>query len=418
MSKKMQFLVAGVVFLALIALWLGMRHGKTEADDTERGGKGRGELVAGVVTVSRGTLGAPLTLAGAFKPFQDVDVHAKVAGYIKTIYVDVGSRVKDGQTLAILEVPELTAELTGADAAVRRSKEEIRRAQGDVERAKSAHAAIHAMYDRLRQAAEQKAGLVAQQEVDNAQAKDLESEAQVSSAAAALNAAQQALEVAEANAKQYAALSDYTRIVAPFTGVVTVRYADTGSLIAAGTSSSTQSIPVVRVAQISVLRLVLPIPESIAGEIRLGDPVKVHVQALNADYVGKVSRFADSLDPQTRTMETEIDFQNTDGKLLPGMYVQAVVAPPVRSDVLAVPLEAVELGADATQGTVLVVNSQNVLEERKVQLGIQGSTRVEVRSGLSDGERVVVGSRNEFRAGMKVVPKEINVNKPGEAEGK
>ena len=142
------------------------------------------------------------------------------------------------------------------------------------------------------------------------------------------------------------------------------------------------------------------------------------MQALNADYVGKVSRFADSLDPQTRTMETEIDFQNTDGKLLPGMYVQAVVAPPVRSDVLAVPLEAVELGADATQGTVLVVNSQNVLEERKVQLGIQGSTRVEVRSGLSDGERVVVGSRNEFRAGMKVVPKEINVNKPGEAEGK
>jgi RND family efflux transporter MFP subunit len=374
--------------------------------------------VAAVVKVSRGKLGTPLTLAGAFKPFQDVDVHAKVAGYIKKIYVDVGSRVTEGQTLAVLEVPELAAELAGADAAARRSKQEILRAQGDVQRAKSAHTATHAMYERLKQAAQQKAGLVAQQEVDDAQAKDLEGEAQVSSAEAALNAAQQALEVAEANAKQYAALSEYTRIVAPFTGVVTVRYADTGSLIAAGTASSTQSTPVVRIAQISILRLVLPIPESIAGEIRLNDPVKVHVQALNADYVGKVSRFADSLDPQTRTMETEIDFQNADGRLLPGMYVQAVVAPPDSRDILTVPLEAVELGTDASEGSVLVVNPKNILEERKVKLGLQGSTRAEVRGGLVEGERVVVGSRNEFRSGMKVAPKEIDPSRPGGAEAK
>jgi len=418
MSKRNKLIVAGLVFLGLIALWSGWRHGKTEADGADPAGKTHGETVAAVVKVSRGKLGSPLTLAGGFKPFQDVDVHAKVAGYIKKIYVDVGSRVSEGQTIAILEVPELAAQRAGADAAVRRSRQEISRAQGDVERAKSGHVAVHAMYERLRQAAQQKAGLVAQQEVDNAQAKDLEGEAQVSSAEASLNSAQQALEVAEANAKQYAALSEYTRIVAPFTGVVTIRYADTGSLIAAGTANSTQSAPVVRIAQISVLRLVLPIPESIAGEIRLNDPVKVHVQALNADYVGKVSRFADSLDPQTRTMETEIDFQNSDGRLLPGMYVQAIVIPPDQRDMLTVPLEAVELGADASQGSVLVVNAKNVLEERKVQLGLQGNMKVEVRGGLSEGERVVVGSRNEFRAGMKVAPKEIDISQPGEAEAK
>jgi len=418
MSKKSKLVIAGLIFLGLIALWAGWRHGKTEADDAEPSGKAHGEVVAAVVKVSRGKLGAPLTLAGAFKPFQDVDVHAKVAGYIKKIYVDVGSRVTEGQTLAVLEVPELAAQLAGADAAVRRSRQEIGRAQGDVERAKSAHVAVRAMYQRLQQAAEQKAGLVAQQEVDNARAKDLEGQAQVSSAEAALNAAQQALEVAEANAKQYSALSQYTRIVAPFAGVVTVRYADTGALIAAGTASSTQSTPVVRIAEISVLRLVLPIPESIAGEIRLNDPVKVHVQALNADYVGKVSRFADSLDPQTRTMETEIDFQNADGRLLPGMYVQAIVSPPNNRDILTVPLEAVELGADASEGSVLVVNAKNILEERKVQLGLQGSMRVEVRGGLTEGERVVVGSRNEFRTGMKVAPKEIDPSRPGEAEAK
>src|SRR6201998_2530665 len=412
MSKNGKLMIAGLVCLGVIAWWPGWRQGKTEADSADPAGKTHGETVAAVVKVSRGKLGSPLTLAGGFKPFQDVDVHAKVAGYIKKIYVDVGSRVSEGQTIAILEVPELAAQLAGADAAVRRARQEIGRAQGDVERAKSGHVAVHAMYERLKQAAQQKAGLVAQQEVDDAQAKDLEGEAQVSSAEAALNAAQQAFEVAEANAKQYAALSQYTRIVAPFTGVVTVRYADTGSLIAAGTASSTQSAPVVRIAQISVLRVVVPIPESIAGEIRLNDPVKVHVQALNADYVGKVSRFADSLDPQTRTMETEIDFQNADGRLLPGMYVQAVVAPPDSRDILTVPLEAVELGADASEGSVLVVNPKNILEERKVKLGLQGSTRVEVRGGLTEGDRVVVGSRNEFHSGMKGVPKAIDPSGP------
>jgi RND family efflux transporter MFP subunit len=407
MSKKMQLVIAGSVFLGLILVWIGWRHGRTEADEGESAAGNSGEVTAGVVHVHRGTIAQSLTIAGAFKPFQDVDVHAKVAGYIKKIYVDVGSRVNVGQTLAILEVPELAAELAGADAAVRRSKQEILRFRGDVERAKSAHVASHAMYERLQQAAQQKAGLVAQQEVDNAQAKDLEGEAQVSSAEAALNASQQAFEVAEANAKQYAALSEYTRIVAPFTGVVTVRYADTGSLIAAGTASSTQSTPVVRIAQISVLRLVLPIPESIAGEIRLGDPVKVHVQALNQDIVGKVSRSAQSLDVQTRTMETEIDFANSNGKLLPGMYAETVLELADRKDVLVVPMEAV--AQNAGEAKILVVSPQNIVEERKVKLGLQGKSRVEVLSGLTEGERVIIGNQSQFRSGEKVAPKEIKV---------
>jgi len=405
LNKKL-FLAAMALVVALLVWVVLSRRGKVDADDDGRDSASASVPVAAVVKVERRDLGTPLSLAGAFKPFQDVDVHAKIAGYIKNIYVDVGSHVKEGQTLAILEVPELEAELSGAAAAVRRAKEEINRAQGDVERAKSAHVAAHAMYDRLSQAAQQRAGLVAQQEVDDAQAKDLESEAQVSSAKASLNAAEQALAVAEATRKQYSALSAYARITAPFTGVVTVRYADTGALIAAGTSSSTQSMPVVRIAQISVLRLVLPIPESIAGTIRLGDPVKVHVQALDEDTVGAVCRFADSLDPQTRTMETEIDFENPNGRLLPGMYVSATVAQQGRKNVLTVPLEAVEMSGNK-EGTVLLLNAQNALEERKVALGLEGSTRIEVLSGLNEGDRVVVGSRSEFRNGMKIQPKEI-----------
>ena len=274
------------------------------------------------------------------------------------------------------------------------------------------------MYARLSQASEEKAGLVAQQEVDDAQAKDLSTESQVSSAEAASSAAEQALQVAQATQQQYTALSAYTRITAPYAGVVTTRYADTGSLIAAGTSESKQAEPVVRLAQISVLRLVLPIPESIAATIRLGDPIKVHVQALNTDYVGKVARFADALNPDTRTMHTEIDFQNVDGKLMPGMYVVAIVPEQGKANVLTVPLEAVDTGDSGNAGTVLLVGPKNMLEQRKVTLGMQGSTRIEVTSGLQEGDEVVVGSRNEFRNGMTVQPKLIESGASSGAGGK
>jgi RND family efflux transporter MFP subunit len=404
--KKRNALIAVTLLLGAGLLgWRWLERNPAEADDPDRTVRNLGEVPAAVVRVQRHSLGNTLTIAGEFKPFQDVDVHAKVAGYIKKIYVDVGAHVKEGQILAVLEIPELAAELSGADAAVRRSKEEIRRAEGDLARNQSAHAAAHSAFARLKQAAEARAGLVAQQEIDDSQAKDLEAEAQVSSSSAALSAAQQQLQVAEANQKQYSALSDYSRIVAPFSGVVTARFADTGALIAAGTSNSAQSMPVVRLAEVSKLRLVLPIPESVAAQIHLGDPVKARVQALNQDFVGKVSRFADSLDRQTRTMETEIDFDNRDGHLIPGMYAETQLSLREKKDALTIPLEAVTRNGD--DATVLAVNSQNIIEERHVKLGLEDSVRVEVLSGLTDRDRVVIGNRSQFRPGQKIQPKEV-----------
>jgi RND family efflux transporter MFP subunit len=248
--------------------------------------------------------------------------------------------------------------------------------------------------------------LVAQQEVDDTQAKDLESQGQVASAEAELSAAKQHFEMAQANQKQYAAMAAYTRIVAPFAGVITSRYADTGALVAAGTSSSTQAIPVVRLAQTSKLRLVLPIPESVAAQIHLGDPVKVRVQALDQEIEGKVSRFADSLDRQTRTMETEIDFDNRSGRLISGMYTETRLSLREKKDVLTIPLEAVSRnGEDAS---VLAVNGQNAVEARKLRLGAEDAVRVEVLSGLSEGERVIIGNRSEFQEGQKVQPKDVS----------
>ena len=256
---------------------------------------------------------------------------------------------------------------------------------------------------------------MAQQELDNAQAKDLEGEAQIASAQAGLNSAQQALEDAEAN---QTSIHCSFRLHAEYRTLRwrgTSRYADTGTLVAAGTTSSAQALPVVRIAIFRV-GVALPVPESIAGTIRLGDSVKVHVQALNQDSVGKVSRFADSLNPETRTMETEIDFQNPDGKLLPGMYVEATITQAANKEMLTVPLEAVARNGSA--GSVLYVNSQDVLEERTIQLGLEGSSRIEVLSGLKAGDRVVVGSSAEFHAGMKIRPKEIDTTQPGAAGAK
>ena len=401
-----KWIIAGAVLATVCLLaWFWLGRGSSEAEAPSNAASDSNGVPAAVARVERRTIANTLTISGEFKPFQDVDVHAKVAGYIKVINVDVGDHVKEGQTLAVLEVPELAAQLAGTDAAVRRSKEEIRRAQSDIERAQSAHSAAHSAYSRLKQAADSRAGLVAQQELDESQAKDLEAEAQVASTQAELSAAQQQLQVAEANQRQYTALSDYSRIVAPFAGVVTARYADTGALVAAGTSSSTQAIAVVRLAQISKLRLVLPIPESLAGQIHLGDPVKVHVQALNQDIEGKVSRFADSLDLQTRTMETEIDFENRDGHLIPGMYAETRLSMREKKNALTVPLEAVTRNGD--DATVLAVNAQNILEERHVKLGLEDNARVEVLSGLSDQDRVVIGNRSEFRNGQKIQPKDF-----------
>jgi RND family efflux transporter MFP subunit len=395
-----------IVAIAVVWGWSSRSRSEAEGDEAASGNVGADAAVPAAVTrVARRDLGSTLAISGAFKPFQDVDVHAKVAGYIRAIYVDVGTHVKTGQTLAVLEVPELAAQLSGSEAAVQTAAEQIRRAQGDLDRAQSSQAAVHSAYTRLKQAADSQAGLVAQQEVDDSQAKDLAGAAQVQSAEAELSAAKHQMEAAQANQKEYAALSGYTRITAPFDGVITNRYEDTGALVAAGTANSTQSTPVVRLAQISVLRLVLPIPESIAAQIRLGQPIKVRVQALNQDFVGKVSRFADALNEQTRTMETEVDFQNKDGKLLPGMFVQADVAHDAKKNALTVPVEAVRQHGDG--GSVLVVDAQNTVEEKHVKLGQSDGTWLEILSGLNEGERVIVGHLGEYRTGQKVQPKEL-----------
>ena len=375
---------------------------------------GRGDLstlpTVAVALATRGSIGNSITLSGAFRSYQDVDVHAKVAGYIRHIYVDVGDKVKDKQTLAILEVPELNAQVAGANADIRRSQDAIRRAEQDVKRAESTYTADHAAYTRLKQASEARPGLIAEQELDDSLARDQEAEAQVGSARAALAEAQSQLSMAKATMDRYASLEAYSRITAPFSGVVTKRYADTGALIQAGTASDTQSMPVVRLAEWSRLRLVVPVPESAVPSLHLGQAIDVVVPALGRTFKGKVARFADSLNVDTRTMHTEIDVDNKDDTLVEGMYAETTLQLVQRSNALTIPVQAVQRNGQTA--SVLLVLPDGVLEQRSVTLGTEAADSVEVVSGISEGDHVVIGHASDLQPGERVAPKLISQGAP------
>jgi RND family efflux transporter MFP subunit len=302
-----------------------------------------------------------------------------------------------------LEVPELDAQLKGTVSELAGSKDEITRAEHEVARAQSEHTALHADYTRLKQASAAQPGLIAEQELDNAQSKDLASEAQVDAAKAALSAAKQQSETAGANNERVRDLADYTRVTAPLNGVITWRYADTGALIQAGTASDVQSLPLVKLSQSDLLRLRLPVPEDAVEYIHEGADVNVQVDALHRSFAGKVVRFTRNVSLDTRTMETEIDVPNKDLSLTPGMYANTTLELERKVNVLTIPVQAVLRNGD--QSSVLVLDSQNHVRTRKVTLGLQGSTLVEVKEGLAEGDRVITGGQANYQIGETVKPK-------------
>lgn len=357
---------------------------------------------AAVALAYRGEIANSLSVAGEFIPYQEVELHAKVAGYIRKINVDIGDRVHAGEVLAVLEVPELNAQVEGADASVRHSQDEIVRAQSELARDEADHEALHSASNRLKQAAAARPGLIAQQELDNADARDRASAAQVEAAKSALSASKQQLDVSRASHTQFSAMSDYARIVAPFDGVVTWRYADTGALVQAGTSSSSAQ-PVVKIAQVDTLRLRIAVPEAIAASVRVGQPAQISVQATGAHFAGKVTRLADALDRSTRTEQVEIDVPNPDRRLQPGMYADVVLSTEQHDKALLVPLQSVIHGDN--KDSVMIVGDDNRIALHDIRIGMQDANSAEVLSGLKDGERVVVANMRSYQDGQLVEPK-------------
>jgi RND family efflux transporter MFP subunit len=357
---------------------------------------------ARAAAAQQGDISRVLALAGQFQPYQVVDVHPKVSGYMRQINVDIGDVVHEGQTLAVLEVPELKAQVEQTAFEQKQSQEEITRAQQQINGAEAMHDALHAESERLKQAAATRPGLIAQQELDDAQAKDLSSQADVDEAIAALAAAQQHAEAARADNERVQALENYTNVVAPISGVVIWRYADTGALIQGGTNSNNQDLPIVRLSQSSLLRLRVPVPEDDVPFVHDGDTLNVRVDALNRNLTGKVVRFTRDVNFETRTMETEIDVDNKDLSIAPGMYADTLLELEDHKNVVTIPVEALVLKGQ--QQTVYALDGSNRIHIRNVQVGLQGQKLAEITGGLNAGDRVVIGGQDSYREGEEVSP--------------
>ena len=389
------------VAIAVAGIAACSRTSRVEAGDAVQA------VSVGVTRAVRMPLERQLTLSSELVPFQEIDVYAKESGYVRDLKVDYGTRVTQGQLMAVLEIPELQAQLEQDKAAIKNMTEQITHAEKELNRVEAQHKVAHLQYDRLRTVSESKPGLVAQQEVDDWEGKDLASEAQVEGSKSALQSAQSELAAAEARLVHDQVLADYSRITAPFAGVVTERYANLGTLMQAGTSSSTQAMPLVKLSQDDLFRLVIPVPESDVPNIHVGDPVSVRIPSLNKTFPGKVARLSADVKADTRTMHTEVDVPNPNRVLIEGMYAEATLRLERKAAALAVPLQAIDRQGD--RASVVVVTPANKIEERAVTLGVQNAGYAELLAGLTDGEQVVVSDRGALKPGELVRPKTVDL---------
>jgi RND family efflux transporter MFP subunit len=333
-----------------------------------------GTPVVAVARVEREDLFKEINFPAEFRPYTEVEVHAKVSGYVKQMKVDIGDRVKTGELLAVLEVPELGDDRDHALATYRRAQADYRDA--------------HLAYTRLVGVNKDHPNLIAQQDLDTAEARDA--------------TAQGTVAAAKADVDKYQTLVGYTRITAPFGGVITKRYADPGSLIQAGTASDTQAKPLVRVSDNTLLRLDFPVSVDYVHGIRLDAPLSVRVDSLGGrTYQGKIARFASKVDDSTRTMLVEMEVPNPSLELVPGMYATVMLKVDERPHALAIPVEAVPPGGKS----VLLVNGAHEVEVRPVTLGIETATHYEVLAGLSEGDLVMIGNPAQLAVGRKVEPR-------------
>jgi RND family efflux transporter MFP subunit len=336
-------------------------------------------------------LSQEITYDAEFRPYQEVELRAKITGFLENMTADVGDSFKEGQVIAVLDVPELKAEIEHAEAA-------LRRGQAEIDRAKASYEDAHLNLTRLTKADKEQPNLIAAADMDAATAKDRTGQA-------SLEAAKEEARVAETEVKRLKTMQDYTQIMAPFTGVVTKRYADTGALIQAGTSGGAE--PVVRFSQNDKLRAVFPVALSYVSRIKVGDPVEITIAAMDRTIHGTVARFTHKVETSTRTMDAEVDVPNPDLSIIPGIYAVATLKADQRKDTLVLPVEAVlrEKGS----ASVYVINKDHKIEERQVEVGLETPSKIEILKGLMAGELVMDGSRALVKPGETVTPKRVDL---------
>jgi RND family efflux transporter MFP subunit len=334
-----------------------------------------------VVRVTSKIVDREVKLPGEFRPYLAVPIHAKLAGFVKQVNVDRGSAVKQGQLLAILEAPEMQAQIVEAESKAQAI--ELQRAE-----AAAKLAGAQSTYGRLK-AASATPGVVAENDVIVAQKT-------VEAAEALERSYEDSIKAARAQAQAVKDLGQYLQIKAPFDGIITERNVHPGALVGPGSGST----PLLRLHQITRLRLVVAVPEALVGAIVKGARVPFVVPAYPGEtFYGVVSLLAHDLDEKTRTMAVELDVRNPDLRLGAGMYpeVQWPVRRPQPS--LLVPPTSI---VTTTERTFVIRVRDGVAEWVNVSRGARVGDLVEVFGALKDADSIVRRGTDEIREGSKI----------------
>jgi len=355
--KLASWALAGLA-LASQALLPGCKRSYAELDE-----KSAPPLVVKTTTPKRGSITRFVTLPGEVKAYQEAILYAKVAGYLKTIKVDKGDQAKEGMLLAEIEVPELIAEQS-------KYKAEVEVADID--------------FKRLRESQKKAPDLVMPQTVDDARGR---------------------LDVAKANLEGTETMLNYTKIVAPFSGIITRRMVDPGAFIPAATTGSTpQSAAIVTLTDFNRIRLQVAVPELEASLVAAEEPVDFGVDGLpGKKFEGKVTRFSYALDEASKTMLAEIELPNPKLELRPGMYATVKIGIERREDALLVPTQA--LLTERAGASVFII-SENKAKKTRVEPGFNDGINVEIVKGINPDQRVILFGKQAPNDGQPVTVSE------------
>ncbi len=328
------------------------------------------------------TAGQDLVLPGQTAAWYESTIYARVNGYVASWLVDIGDRVKKGQLLATIETPELDAELAASRAALKASQAQVTAREAESEFAETTN-------ERWRDAPK---GVVSEQEREA-------KKADYNSAKARLYAAKAQVALDQSRVDQYSALAAFKQVRAPFDGIITERKIDVGNLVTAGSTSSTTSL--YRITQNDPLRVFIDVPQRAAEELmKRGVPAQIRAAgSTSAVFTGKVTRSADSINPQARTMRTEVDLPNPDNALVPGMYVTVSFQLPPKGQV-QVPAAALVFRASGPE--VARVGSDGKVQFVKVTIARDDGSYLELGPGVDPGDRLVLNISSQISAGEKV----------------
>ena len=351
--------------------------------------------LATVTSVARAPLRTELVLPGNIQPAAEAPVLARASGYLRKRYVDIGDRVKPDQVLAEIEAPELDQQIKQGQAVLAQAQSSVEQAEAALQQGRSSENLARISAERWGNLVSR--GAVSKQENEVYQARYAAQKANVEALEKAVAAARGNVGAAQASLARLTELKSYQTVRAPFAGVITVRNVDTGALINEGNTL------LFRIAQNARMRTFINVPQAEAESVRVGQSATLEFDELqHRKFTGKVTRTSNALDPASRTLLTEVEVPNPDGTLLPGMFTEVDLQVLRKTPPLLIPGDTLVVRSDGPQ--VALVNADGMVHYIRIQLGRDFGDRLEVLSGLEEGEQIAVNPSDAVREGARVTP--------------